>query len=271
MSTTEDDLTKEPASGNALPKKRVKRIRNRLAQAAQGVYGALGLRGPSEEEIAAEKKQWERAVRARFESVYRQSEGINGLAMTILDVASSIPNQTSTSPLSGHEWHDGSGQVDHQWVLPLSFGGVPQSRATNYSTPLLIERGGKPTLVFEGMTTPIDTAVLTLSAEKREDGSYGEPRTSIYLNGVTRESDGLDFENGLLDGTSNPTGTIGIDVDDTGKITELRVGRNNQTGLHPESVSDPHFIVSVQTMLTGILNSVSQTAEAYKQLEKDME
>lgn len=55
MSTTEDDLTKEPASGNALPKKRVGRIRNRLAQAAQGVSGALGLRGPSEEEIAAEK------------------------------------------------------------------------------------------------------------------------------------------------------------------------------------------------------------------------
>ncbi len=227
------------------------------------------LRQPSSARQEKEQQAWNLAVRGRFEAVHRQAEGMNMTAMTILDMASGIPNQASTNVLSGYEFRDESGKVDQRWALLLSFGANVPGRASDLQTPLLVE-GRKPRFVLDGMTTEADTATIAISAAKNPDGTYAAPRTQIALNGSTRESDGREFGDGTLDDTPNPTGSIVVDIDNNGQITELLVGRNDKTGLSPEPVS-PDIVDGLPDMLQQILKSVTSTSEAYLHLQDDLE
>lgn len=181
------------------------------------------------------------------------------------------PGHTSSlSPLGGYRWHDESGEVSQRWALKtFRFGAIPSDREGGLQTPLLVEPR-KPHFVLDSMTTEVDTMGLVIDAPVNSDGSYGAPRTEISLNMSTRESDGREFDSGALDGTANPTGAVRIELDENGQVGKVWLSRNNKTGMSEEKPS-PELVGNIQTMLEEALSSVTNTANAYKQLAQDIE
>lgn len=219
----------------------------------------------SEEEVAATEQ-----ARLRLDTISRKAEGMNMTAMAILRKLPEIPNQASTSPLSGHDWHDASGEYFRQWVFCLSFGRVPDGRAAAMYTPLIVEGDHTPRFVLDGMTTEVDTVGFTINAPKNEDGSWGAPYTELSFNSSTRESNGREFDDGTLNGSADATGSVRVVLDENGRIQETWVSRHNQTGLSREKPR-PELIQGLPDTLQEILHSVSLTADAYKDLSIDLE
>lgn len=224
----------------------------------------------SKERDAAYKEALRQGALKKIEALSRKAEGMNKACLAILRECAEIPNQASSLPLRGHGWIEPNGESFHRWVFSLSFGRVPKDRVGDQQTPLLIEDNRKPRFVLEGMTTELDTASFTIMAPYDSDEGYGAPFAEIAFNASTRESDGREFEDGTLNGTTGPTGSVRVVVDGHGQVQETWVSRHNQTGMSKEKPR-PELVSGLPRALAEILDAARLTAEAYKDLRQDVD
>jgi hypothetical protein len=209
---------------------------------------------------------------AQFAEAKGHAVGSNAKVMALLEAASAVPHQRQSEPLWGSELHHQDGTQSIHWLTALH-SGRDQDDSRPYKTPLLsgldMLRIDSTDWSHNGLNFSVDNLHITAEAPIVSDETggptrIGAPRTKLYFN--TRH---YDPNNIAFDEAADPTGQVRIDLDEKGGIAYLGLSRSNFTGYAPE---DPTKVqVDLDAFLDGALETVQQTAQAYRGLRDGLD